>query len=98
MNQGMKRTKGFLRRLQFLALLASVVALPAASMTAEPPAPSLGQRALIEAHDTAGVGWWSSPALEIAPDLARATDAPAVPLAPAPAAFNPRRMPGVESY
>jgi hypothetical protein len=98
MNQGMERTKGHLRRLQFLALFASVVALPAASMPAEPPAPSVGQRALIEAHDTAGVGWWSSPALEVAPELTRTTDAPAVPLAPAAAAFNPKRMPGVESY
>jgi hypothetical protein len=99
MNLGMKRTKRHLRRLQSLALFASVVALPAASMTAEPsPAPSVGQRALIEAHDTAGVGWWSPPALEITPELTRTTDAPAVPPLPPPAAFYPKRMPGVESY
>jgi len=98
MNQGMKRMRSRLRQFPLLALLASAAALPAASMTAEPPAPSVGQRALIEAHDTAGIGWWSSPALEIGPELTRATDVPAGPVPPVPAVLYPKRIPGVESY
>jgi hypothetical protein len=68
MTQGMKRCCNGLRRLPLVAL---ALALPALSMTSEfvvkPPAPSVSQWALIEAHDTAGIGWWSSAALEIDP-------------------------------
>ena len=68
MTQGMKRSRQYIRRLPILAL---VLGLPAFSMTSElavePPAPSVLQCALIEVHDTAGIGWWSSAALEIDP-------------------------------
>jgi hypothetical protein len=68
MTQGMKRSRHYIRRLPILAL---VLGLPAFSMTSElavePPAPSVLQCALIEVHDTAGIGWWSSAALEIDP-------------------------------
>ena len=66
MTQGMKR-KYLLR----LAIFALAFGLPAFSMTSElsvePPAPSVSQCALIEVHDTAGIGWWSSAALEFDP-------------------------------
>jgi len=66
MNEGMKRCCYGLRQLPLIALL---FGLPAFSMTSElavePPAPSISQCALIDAHDTAGIGWWSSAALEI---------------------------------
>jgi len=66
MNEGMKRSRYGLRQLPLIALL---FGLPAFSMTSEwalePPAPSISQCALIEVHDTAGIGWWSSAALEI---------------------------------
>ena len=69
MTQGMKR-KDF-RRLPIFAL---AFGLPAFSMTGElsvePPAPSVSQCALIEVHDTAGIGWWSSAALEFDPATA----------------------------
>jgi len=68
MHQRMKRSGNKFRHLTLFAL---VLALPASSMITsievEPAAPSVAQRALIEAHDTAGVGWWSSSALEIGP-------------------------------
>ncbi len=66
MNQGTKRSSCYLRQLPLLAL---ALGLPVLSMTREvaiePPLPSDSQWALIEVHDTAGVGWWSSAALEI---------------------------------
>ena len=69
MTQGIKRSSKYSRRLPIFAL---AFGLPAFSMTSElsvePPAPSVSQRALIEVHDTAGIGWWSSAALEF--DLA----------------------------
>ena len=69
MTQGMKR-KHLLR----LPIFALALGLPAFSMTSElsvePPAPSVSQRALIEVHDTAGIGWWSSAALEFDPATA----------------------------
>ena len=50
---------------------ALALSLPTLAMTmemaGEPPAPSDSQRALIEAHDTAGIGWWSSAAPGIDP-------------------------------
>ncbi len=68
MTQGIKRSRKYLRQLPLLALM---FGLPAFSMPSklavEPPAPSVSQCALIEVHDTAGVGWWSSAALEIDP-------------------------------
>jgi len=68
MTQGMKR-KHLLR----LPLFALAFGLPAFSMTSElsfePPAPSVSQCALIEVHDTAGIGWWSS----ATPEFDRAT-------------------------
>jgi hypothetical protein len=68
MTQGMKRSSQYIRRLPIFAL---VFGLPALSMTSElavePPAPNVMQCALIEVHDTAGIGWWSSAALEIDP-------------------------------
>jgi hypothetical protein len=68
MTQGMKRYHPRLRQLPLIAL---AFGLPAFSMTSElavePPAPSISQCALIEVHDTVGVGWWSSAALEINP-------------------------------
>jgi hypothetical protein len=68
MTQGMKRCGDGLRQLPLIAL---ALGLPAFSMTSElavePPAPSISQCALIEVHDTAGIGWWSSAALEIDP-------------------------------
>jgi hypothetical protein len=71
MTQGMKRCCYRLRQLPFIAL---AFGLPAFSMTSglavEPPAPSVWQCALIEVHDTAGIGWWSSAALEIDPAVA----------------------------
>jgi hypothetical protein len=71
MNQGMKRSCYRLRQLPLIAL---AFGLPAFSMTSElavePPAPSISQCALIEVHDTAGIGWWSSAALEIDPAAA----------------------------
>jgi hypothetical protein len=60
--------------LRQLPLIALAFGLPAFSMTSElavePPAPSISQCALIEVHDTAGIGWWSSAALEINPAAA----------------------------
>jgi hypothetical protein len=114
MDPGMNPTGSSLRRVWLLALLSMAVALPAASMnkrsiinsgaTLDPPAPSTGQRALIEAHDTASVGWWSSPAMDIAPwpdatepSATPQSDALPDPLAPAPASAYPRRTPGIES-
>ncbi len=71
MTQGMKRSNSYFRQLPLFAL---VLGLPALSMTSEfavePPAPSVSQCALIEVHDTAGIGWWSSAALEIDPATA----------------------------
>ena len=71
MTQGMKRSRQYIRRLPILAL---VLGLPAFSMTSElsvePPAPSVSQCALIEVHDTAGIGWWSSAAPEFDPATA----------------------------
>jgi hypothetical protein len=71
MNEGMKRCCYGLRQLPLIAL---AFGLPAFSMTSElavePPAPSISQCALIEVHDTAGIGWWSSAALEIDPAVA----------------------------
>ena len=68
MTQGMKRRCNGLRQLPLGAL---ALGLPAWSITSEfvvkPPAPSVSQWALIEAHDTARIGWWSSAALEIDP-------------------------------
>jgi hypothetical protein len=62
MTQGMKR--------KYLLCL-PIFGLPAFSMTSElsvgPPAPSVSQCALIEVHDTAGIGWWSSAAPEFDP-------------------------------
>jgi hypothetical protein len=54
---------------------------------------------LIEVHDTAGIGWWSSSALEIgpAPTVIRATNGSAGPLASVPGGFRPIRLPGVAS-
>ena len=71
MTQGMKR---YYPRLRQLPLIALAFGLPAFSMTSElavePPTPSISQCALIEVHDTAGIGWWSSAALEIDPAAA----------------------------
>ena len=71
MTQGIKRSCYGLRQWPLIALL---FGLPAFSMTSElavePPAPSISQCALIEVHDTAGIGWWSSAALEIDPAAA----------------------------
>jgi len=71
MTQGMKRSCYGLRQWPLIALL---FGLPAFSMTSElaiePPAPSISQCALIEVHDTAGIGWWSSAALKIDPAAA----------------------------
>jgi hypothetical protein len=68
MTLGTKRCCHGLQQLPFVAL---ALGLPAFSMTSElavePPAPSISQRALIEVHDIAGIGWWSSAALEIDP-------------------------------
>ena len=69
MTQAMKRK--YLLRSPIFAL---AFGLPAFSMTSElsvePPAPSVSQCALIEVHDTAGIGWWSSAALEFDPATA----------------------------
>ncbi|MDQ6917448.1 MAG: hypothetical protein M3023_06490 [Pseudomonadota bacterium] len=66
MNQGTKQSSLYLRRVPLLAL---ALALPVLSMTREvaiePPPPSDSQCALIEVHDTTGIGWWSSAAVEI---------------------------------
>jgi hypothetical protein len=74
MNEGMKRGRYGLRQLPLIALFALLFGLPAVSMTSElavePPAPTISQCALIEVHDTAGIGWWSSAALEIDPAVA----------------------------
>ena len=71
MTQGMKRCCDALRQWPLIALF---FGLPAFSMTSElavePPAPSISQCALIEVHDTAGIGWWSSAALAIDPAAA----------------------------
>jgi hypothetical protein len=71
MTQGIKRSSKYFRRLPIFAL---AFGLPAFSMTGElsvePPAPSVSQCALIEVHDTAGIGWWSSAALEFDPAAA----------------------------
>ena len=71
MTQGMKRSSKYFRQLPLFAL---AFGLPAASVTSElavePPAPSVSQCALIEVHDTAGIGWWSSAALKIDPATA----------------------------
>jgi hypothetical protein len=99
MNPGIKRTNN---RFRYLPLLVLGLAFPAASMTGatavEAPTPSVAQRALIEVHDTAGIGWWSSSSLEIGPLplVTRAADA-AGPIAAAPADLRPARRPGVES-
>ena len=111
MDPGMNPTRSSLRRVWLLAMLIMAVALPATSTNSrsirsetalDPPAPSTGQRALIEAHDTAGVGWWSSPAMDIAPwpDATQPSVQPDVspdPLAPDPIGAYPRRTPGAES-
>lgn len=100
MDQGMRRSANCLRHLPIIAL---ALALPASSMTSdvatEASAPSVAQRALIEVHDTAGIGWWSSSALEIgpAPTVIRATNGSAGPLASVPGGFRPIRLPGVAS-
>ena len=69
MTQGMKR-----RHLLRLPIFALAFGLPAFSMTSElsvqPPAPSVSQCALIEVHDTAAIGWWSSAAPEFDPAAA----------------------------
>ena len=74
MNEGMKGCCYGLRQLPLIALFALLFGLAAFSMTSElavePPAPSISQCALIEVHDTAGIGWWSSAALEIEPAAA----------------------------
>jgi hypothetical protein len=66
MTQGMKQ-----KHLARLSIFALAFGLPAFSMTSElsvePPAPSVSQCALIEVHDTAGIGWWSSAAPEFDP-------------------------------
>lgn len=68
MIQGKTRSSIFIRQLPLLAL---VLGLPALSMTTEKatesPAPSASQCALIEVHDTAGIGWWSPATLDIGP-------------------------------
>ena len=76
MTQGMKRRSNGMRQLPLVAL---ALGLPALSMTNEfvvkPPAPSVSQWALIQAHDTARIGWWSSAALEIDPaDVGNSSD------------------------
>ncbi len=107
MDKGTNPSRSNLRRMSLLALLIMTVALPATSMNspsmnrgaaADPPAPSSAQRALIEAHDTTGVGWWSSPAMDIAPgpDAAQPAASPD-PLMPAPGNAYPQLTPGVES-
>ena len=99
MNQGMKRLSKGLRHLPLMAL---VLALPATSMTGDmtvgPAAPTVAQRLLIEAHDTAGVGWWSSSALEIepAPAVARITGS-GKPVLNMPGVRRRIRTPGAES-
>ena len=74
MNEGIKRCCDGLRQSPLITLFALLFGLPAFSMTSElavePPAPSISQCALIEVHDTAGIGWWSSAALEIDPAAA----------------------------
>lgn len=66
MNQGTKRFDQYLRRLPLLALVLGLSALSLTGQAAiEPPPPSDAQCALIEVHDNVGIGWWSSPALEI---------------------------------
>ena len=69
MTQGMKQ-----RYLLCLPIFALAFGLPSFSMTSElsvgPPAPSVSQCALIEVHDTAGIGWWSSAAPEFDPATA----------------------------
>jgi hypothetical protein len=72
MTQGKKKTR---KTIRWLPLLALAIGLPALSVPSamtsevliEPPAPSVSQCALIEVHDTAAIGWWSSAALEIDP-------------------------------
>jgi len=49
------------------ALALSLPTLAMTTETADSPAPTDSQCALIEAHDTAGIGWWSSASLEIDP-------------------------------
>jgi hypothetical protein len=67
----MKRSGRYVRQLPIFAL---AFGLPALSMTGElavaPPAPSDSQCALIEVHDTTGIGWWSPAALDIDPAAA----------------------------
>lgn len=99
MNPGMKRKNSTFRH---LPLLVMALAFPAASMTrvaaVESPTPSVAQRALIEVHDTAGIGWWSSSSLEIGPALViETTDGSAGPLAAVRAGVPPLRKPGVET-
>lgn len=107
MDKGTNPNRTNLRRMS-LPLLIMTVALPATSMngpsrssaaTVDPPAPSTAQRALIEAHDTTGVGWWSSPAMDVAPapDATQMQPVSGDPWAPPPAGAPPRRTPGVES-
>jgi hypothetical protein len=68
MVQGKMRSRVSVRQLPLLAL---VLGLPALSMTTgkttDSPAPSESQCALIEVHDTAGIGWWSPATLDIGP-------------------------------
>ncbi len=68
MVQGKTRLIIYIRQLPLLAL---VLGLPALSMTtdktSESPSPSESQCALIEVHDTAGIGWWSPATLDIGP-------------------------------
>jgi hypothetical protein len=80
-------------------LTAFLVGLPAAPTTSSAaigsPPPTVGQRALIEAHDTAGIGWWSSPAAEApAPDTAKVDGGnDALPAD----GVRPRRTPSIET-
>ena len=71
-NQGTKRSSTATEWRALLVLgWALALSLPTLAMTiemsGEPPAPSDSQCALIEVHDTAGIGWWSSAALDIDP-------------------------------
>ncbi len=66
MTQGKKRSSSDFLQVPLFALALGLPALSTTSeLAVEPPAPSISQCALIEVHDTAGIGWWSSAALEI---------------------------------
>lgn len=100
MRQGAIQACDYLRHLPILLM---VLALPAASMSRvgttgpiEPPAPSVAQRALIEAHDTTRIGWWSSPAEEIDPAQC-ANDAPDEPADATPPVLRRKPPPGTAS-